>query len=72
MADEDVIERAATTLQGLWAEVERLRALADLLAEALRASYAMDMTHLQRVQAHNATVRAMAAYEAARKETNDE
>ena len=48
---------------------DRWHALADQLAEALRCTYGLDMTHMDRVSAHNMAVRALAAYEAAHKET---
>jgi hypothetical protein len=49
-------------------ERDHWHALADQLAEALRCTYGLDMTHLDRVKAHNMAVRALAAYEAAHKE----
>lgn len=49
MADENVIKRAATTLQGLWAEVERLQAENRELRERLAAGFAstvvIDVSH---------------------------
>ena len=47
------------------------RELSDQLAEALRCTYGLDMTHLDRVKAHNMAVRALAAYEAAHKEKDN-